>query len=382
AWVRFSNGARRDDREPDAHGMAVKLMGVGGPKVLDAERGATTHDLVMVDSPAFFLPNAAEYVRFTDAMLKARGARPSVVRSALAFLPEKPRALLALALLYYIPLRLGLFVKLLGFAGKRIADPLSTQYWSATPYLFGEGMAMKFTAVPDVPDTGPPAGGSADSLREAMADRLRAGDVCFEFKVQLQKDERSTPVEDPTVTWPEGVSPPRTVARIRIPAQEFGSTGRMAFCENLSFTPWHAIPEHRPLGGINRVRKDVYAALSRARHDENGTPGREPEPDDPPVGPALLAPGPTTFDEVLAAELKLVHARRKGVGGDAEPADLGFTPPGPDVDKRLMEARVETLDEHVTGLSFSGGGVRAATFAVGVVQGLATLGLLTRFDYL
>src|SRR5271166_4996452 len=38
AWIRFSNGSQRDDRKPDAHGMAIKLMDVAGPKVLPSER--------------------------------------------------------------------------------------------------------------------------------------------------------------------------------------------------------------------------------------------------------------------------------------------------------------------------------------------------------
>ena len=48
----------------------------------------------------------------------------------------------------------------------------------------------------------------------------------------------------------------------------------------------------------------------------------------------------------------------------------------------MMRARLTMLDAHVTGLSFSGGGIRAGTFAVGFLQGLANLGLLRRFDYL
>src|SRR4051794_2482102 len=48
AWIRFSNGSQRDDRKADAHGMAVKLVGVEGEKVLVAEKDATTHDFVMV----------------------------------------------------------------------------------------------------------------------------------------------------------------------------------------------------------------------------------------------------------------------------------------------------------------------------------------------
>ena len=38
--------------------------------------------------------------------------------------------------------------------------------------------------------------------------------------------------------------------------------------------------------------------------------------------------------------------------------------------------------EHLAGLAFSGGGIRSASFAIGVLQGLASLKLLNWFDYL
>src|SRR5262249_33055893 len=34
AYIRYSNGKGRDDREGDAHGMAIKLVGVPGEKLL------------------------------------------------------------------------------------------------------------------------------------------------------------------------------------------------------------------------------------------------------------------------------------------------------------------------------------------------------------
>ena len=64
------------------------------------------------------------------------------------------------------------------------------------------------------------------------------------------------------VEWPEDAAPFQTVARIWIPRQTFDTPGRMAFGENLSFTPWHAIAAHEPLGEINRVRKEVYSRLA------------------------------------------------------------------------------------------------------------------------
>ncbi|HZG50684.1 MAG TPA: hypothetical protein VEZ40_00990, partial [Pyrinomonadaceae bacterium] len=43
---------------------------------------------------------------------------------------------------------------------------------------------------------------------------------------------------------------------------------------------------------------------------------------------------------------------------------------------------IHDLSEKRTALCFSGGGIRSASFGLGIVQGLARYGLLERFDYL
>ena len=103
-----------------------------------------------------------------------------------------------------------------------------------------------------------------------------SAETCFDFMVQLRTNPTTMPVEDPTAHWKEAASPFVTVATIRIPPQEFTSPARKTFAENLSFTPWHTLPAHRPLGGINRVRRVVYEAISTLRHDQNGVPRLEP----------------------------------------------------------------------------------------------------------
>jgi hypothetical protein len=97
--------------------------------------------------------------------------------------------------------------------------------------------------------------------------------------VQVQTDPRRMPVEDPTVVWKERMSSFEKVATIRIPAQAFSTDARRDFADNLSFTPWHCLPEHRPLGGINRVRRVTYEAVSTLRHEKNAAPREEPSPD-------------------------------------------------------------------------------------------------------
>src|SRR5258705_10223501 len=61
AWIRFSNGNSEvlSPRLPDARGMAIKLMGVDGPKLLDDER--ETQDFVMANNPSFFVDDLLRY---------------------------------------------------------------------------------------------------------------------------------------------------------------------------------------------------------------------------------------------------------------------------------------------------------------------------------
>ncbi len=51
-------------------------------------------------------------------------------------------------------------------------------------------------------------------------------------------------------------------------------------------------------------------------------------------------------------------------------------------DERTLFEQVHQQEEPLTALCFSGGGIRSATFALGVIQGLADQGVLNTFDYL
>ena len=66
------------------------------------------------------------------------------------------------------------------------------------------------------------------------------------------------------------------VADLTIARQVFDTPERIAFGEGLSFSPWHGLDAHRPLGGINRVRRTVYETISKLRHELTNTPRVEP----------------------------------------------------------------------------------------------------------
>jgi len=44
----------------------------------------------------------------------------------------------------------------------------------------------------------------------------------------------------------------------------------------MSFSPWHGLAAHRPLGGIMRARKEVYEMAKRFRAEKNGRIIEEP----------------------------------------------------------------------------------------------------------
>ncbi len=253
AWIRYSNafGKMQDDSVGDARGMAIKLMGV--------ERSESgTQDFVMISHPVFLVRNAADYVEFQKAL-----SGDSPVKF---FFPS----------LNPFNFRLHEFGIAIAIRSTKVANPLDTRYWSTTPYLFGD-TEMKFSARHCGPASPFTETTSPDFLRENMQKHLVDSEACFDFLVQLRnKLPTEMPIEDPTIEWSEKDAPFIPVARITIPAQEFASPKQLALCENLSFTPWHTIPEHRPLGGINRVRKTVYDTISRVRHELNGEEGREP----------------------------------------------------------------------------------------------------------
>lgn len=256
AWIRFSNAfsSIASDQAIDVRGMAIKVMGVEGQKLLESEQHEKTQDFLLINHNVFFSPNTLTYLEFSREYVKRE--------STLGYL-LRPNRWRQAAILFR--------------AGRgNMTNPLTSRYWSSVPFALGAA-AIKYSAVPcDGISTGSPESRSADFLREAMVAHLRDREACFDFMVQFQKDPVKMPVEDPSVEWDERASPFIPVARIRVPPQTFDSPRQMDYAEHLSFTPWHSLPEHRPIGGVNRIRKTVYEQISTLRHNANGTARREP----------------------------------------------------------------------------------------------------------
>jgi hypothetical protein len=261
AWIRFSNGSSdptRADIKRDARGMAIKVLGVPGKKLLEDEDDALTQDFIMINHPVFFATDPSRYLSFM------RDADSGHFYTKLL-----------------IPFALGAKGTMIALETRstRISNPVQTRYWSMVPYQLGTGpgrQAVKYSARACSRTVDPmPSNPNHDFLRGALRNTLQDGDACMEFLVQ-PRTSRAMDVEDSRREWKEAQAPFYPVATIRIPRQGFDTAEQNEFCENLSFTPWHALPEHRPLGVTNRLRKVVYERISRARHEINHAKRQEP----------------------------------------------------------------------------------------------------------
>jgi len=251
-WVRFSNASSpkalnelKSDTEGDVRGLAIKLKGVKGNQIPSDE--TDTQDFVLINHHVFFLPDVQGYIDFGEFLKSmAQGVSPDPK------LAQKLAPSLAVA---------G------EMNNKVIGNPLCIQYWSTTPYKLGDRF-IKFSVKPyelevtpsSIPD-------SPNYLREVMVRHLtqEQKQFTFDFLVQFYVNEAKTPIENPMQEWKQEDAPFIKVATITIPPQVFDTDERKELDESLSFTPWHTLPEHEPVGSINLSRRKIYQEIAKAR---------------------------------------------------------------------------------------------------------------------
>jgi hypothetical protein len=272
AWIRFSGPGPDSPADIDDVGfqsMSIKLMNVPGPKLLEDEK--FTQDLLGVSTPTFVTPNV---------VVNQRLHAQSLTKTPLWYFFDPRQTHI-----------LDFFMQALW--NETQTSPLECRYYSCTPYLLGQGRAMLYSMrprattrskVPDLPRRPPD-----NYLRDNMVATLKERDAHFDLLIQVQTDPHRMPIENAAVRWPEKLSPWVQAADIRIPKQIFDTPGQLRFASQLSFTPWHCIAEHRPLGNQNRARRRMYWELSRLRLSRNQLSHVEPN-------------GSERFDQEVARE--------------------------------------------------------------------------------
>jgi len=245
--VRFSNasGERRDDREKDMRGVALRVT--VAPK--------DQHDLLLTNYPVSHARDARQFVTLAKATAGGRISRAAGVGWLLVRDPiESARMLWNIS------------------RARTVVESIATQtYWSRGAIRWGETLAVRYLLEPaEEPPLKPWIDrNDPNFLSREIAHRLAEGDVRFTLCVQLFQDETSTPIEDTAVPWRPKDSQPIPVADLIIGRRHLGDaysglppTGSAP----VNYNPWNTSDIFRPLGNLNRARKSSYDASANLRH--------------------------------------------------------------------------------------------------------------------
>lgn len=243
--VRLSNasGTVRPDGGPDLRGAALKIALPEGGE----------HDLLMTSYPVSHARDATQFVKVARI---GAGPKPLIV----------PRMLAAFG-----PSETARILRNLKQANRPSPSLALESYWSRGAVLWGHAGPVRFRLSPltgPVPASAPPSD-SPDSLQADFAARLTDSPIRFALHIQKYVSEELTPIEDGAIEWKERDSPWIGVATLTIPAQNILDPQGLAnhdHVDTLSFNPWHAPAEFRPLGNLNRARRTVYTASAREWH--------------------------------------------------------------------------------------------------------------------
>lgn len=259
SMIRFSNGDPnhlKSDKKNDVRGMAIKVFDVPYNNYLTqtgVEKTKGIHDFVFMNSDSFFIKDPAHYGQFMASLKK--GGFSTLGFGLFSFLDRNDK-----------------FINILLKAFRmKVGNPLDIDYHSATPYKLGPGSTkMAFKSCKKRKDRLSRRRGD-NYLSEKLLSFLDKKETCFDFYVQPNQDPKTNSIENSQIVWDTKESPFIKVGTLKIPQQSKESIlAREQYCENTSFNPWRAPLANRPLGGVNRIRLEVYVKQAKMRHGHNG----------------------------------------------------------------------------------------------------------------
>jgi len=252
-------------------GLAMKVLGVEGERLPDAE--GDTQDFIFNNGTVFVAKTAKQF----EGNVKMLAATTDVAEGGKSVFSKVLRgvntALEAVGIESPTVVTMG---------GEPNSHPLGQTYNGLTPYRWGDYVA-KYRVVPaaalmrQLENATIDASEDDDAIRHTMQADMRGIDAEWDFQVQLLRDTEKQPVEDPGVEWPEEVSPWITVATVRAAAQDSWDDAMVRKVnEETRFSIWTGLEAHRPMGNINRARRETYRKSAEFRAGFNRCPIHEP----------------------------------------------------------------------------------------------------------
>ncbi|MBC7756004.1 MAG: catalase family protein [Bdellovibrio sp.] len=272
--IRFSTipGDMLDDNVSVPRGMALKIVGVEGARLMGSEP-AKTQDFVLVNGPAFLAPKAKKFLSSLKLLAATTDKAPGLKKALSTVLQGTEKLIEAVG---------GESATIKSMGGHPETNLLGETYFSQAPILYGDYMAKisiapACEALTQLKNAPVDLSDNPNGIREAVIDFFKLNTAVWELRVQLCTDLEIMPIEDSSIVWPEQVSPYVAVARITVKPQVAWSDARSSVVDDcMSFSPWHGIAAHRPIGSIMRVRKMAYEMSARFRTERNGLTIAEP----------------------------------------------------------------------------------------------------------
>lgn len=261
-----------DDRISVPRGCALKIVGVEGERLPGSENMGT-QDFVMIDAPVFTAPDAKAFLKSLKLLAATTDRGEGLKRAASFVLRNVERVVEAFG---------GESGTAISMGGHKMTNPLGETYHTQVPlkhgpYVAKASLAPASESLKAMKDKPIELSGKPDGLREELVAFFAENGGEWDLRVQLCTDRETMPVEDATVQWSEDESPHVPVARVRVAPQSAYDERRYAkLDEGLSFSPWHGVEAHRPLGSIMRARKPAYEMSAGFREQANGCPIQHP----------------------------------------------------------------------------------------------------------
>jgi hypothetical protein len=262
AWLRISNGfsAAQPDWFPDLLGFAVKLEGVAGAAVLADQEGAGSQDFLALNQPYLPAEDAGQLLVMSTSAANVLTAPLVLVRG----LGLARTLTVMLWTLRWTPRRLLL------------RSVTTEDFYSEVPITLGPH-AVKFKWRSRQQPAAARGGSWRNWFRDELRQRLAGGDLRYDFLVQFYVDPVKTPI-DGAAEWKPADAPLVKLAELLVSRRDLDAAETRreeSYLDGVSFTPWHAIAEHRPIGNIQRARRVLYLASA-------GNRGDQPDPCAPP----------------------------------------------------------------------------------------------------
>ncbi|KAK5687746.1 hypothetical protein LTS10_001886 [Elasticomyces elasticus] len=247
--IRYANEPSflQDDRAPGPRGCGMKVFGVEGAFMDEAGSKTKTQDFMFNNAPLLELtdlPKTVEIFKIREQHFRD----PDGLKSAISKRKDKDLQLAP--------------------AGLPNHHFMAYTMYSQSAYRYGDYVA-KYAMFP------------TEKLQQELAEKVKVNeesdpeqhslwlreyfnehDAEFDFRIQVCEDINEQSVEDCSKPWDEEKYPFETVAKVTLmKGQDVFEAKRRAFWDDhMKLNVWYGLEAHRPLGSVNRLRKQVYQA--------------------------------------------------------------------------------------------------------------------------